>query len=121
MCRNIITYFFHMDYIFPYKHMNKRCAFYSSICHSARGQTLINQGCIKSCIIHEECLLKNPYLPRVLFFDVFRKEVLCKLKMYGAYIYVSLFKIYLGGGPYPCSASKYASLFGMQTTIEGKP
>jgi hypothetical protein len=35
MCRNIITYFCCKDYIFPCKHMYKRCTFYASSGHSS--------------------------------------------------------------------------------------
>ena len=70
----VILYLFYKYYILLYRQMNKRCAFYSSICHSAREETLINQGCIKSCILPKKNPCQSPSAIRVLFDDVYRKE-----------------------------------------------
>ena len=69
--------FLHMDYISPYEHMYKRCAFYTSFLQLPVRGTPSEQGCIKSCIKQKSQPYENPYARRVLFFDVYRKEVLC--------------------------------------------
>ena len=54
--------------------MNKRCAFYSFFQDSPTEETLINQGCIKSCIKKKQGPIENPSPKRVLFGDGSRKK-----------------------------------------------
>ena len=62
--------------------MYKRCTFYTFFQYRPFSKTLLYQGCIKSCIIHNRNLFETLTPRRVLFCGVFRKEVLCKLVLY---------------------------------------
>jgi len=54
--------------------MNKRYTSYTLVSHPPTEKTLINQQCIKSCILRKKGSWQNRPASRVLFYDVFRKE-----------------------------------------------
>jgi len=61
-----VTYFLHKDYISPYEHMYKRCTSYTLVSQTPTEKTLINQQCIKSCILRKRILGGSLTAPRVL-------------------------------------------------------
>ena len=65
--------------------MNKRCAFYTFFQDSPTEETLLHQGCIKSCIKKKQGPMENPSPNKGSLFDVFRKETLCQLPLYRVY------------------------------------
>ncbi len=67
--------------------MYKRCTSYTLVSQPPTEKALINQGCIKSCILRKKNPCQSPSAIRVLFCDVYRKECLCKLGLYMIYTF----------------------------------
>jgi hypothetical protein len=65
--------------------MHKRWTSYTLFSLIYSIECLFYQRCIKSCIKEKKRTSSNPWGVRVLFFDVFRKEVLCQLVLYILY------------------------------------
>jgi len=59
--------------------MYKRCTSYTLVSQPPTEKALINQGCIKSCILRKKNPCQSPSAIRVLFWYVYRKETLREL------------------------------------------
>jgi len=65
--------------------MYKRCTSYTLVSQPPTEKALINQGCIKSCILRKKNPCQSPSAIRVLFYGVYQKETLCQLVLYILY------------------------------------